>query len=137
MPKATASGFIGRVGTANPNATTYSTPEKFTLNLKTLRNRLNGGRGNRRLRTIITALTGAAVGAASKAYSESRAQARQEVGKLNSGGVKTVETVSYQTGVTVAGDLTDVDQGIAFKRRVASYPDDRAGKKSGLQMKGF
>src|SRR5690349_10002690 len=126
MPTAaTATGFVGRVGLANPNATSYSSIAKRGGALAFINRTLNGSHGDRRLRATILALTGAVVGGASKAYSNTRASAGRAVGQaqhIGLGGMRTVETVTYQTGVTVAQDLTTVDTQIAAKHKPSSYP---------------
>jgi hypothetical protein len=128
---ATATGFVGRVGLANPNATSYSSIAKRGQGLQLVNNLLNRSHGSRRLRATLLALTGAAVGGASKAYSNSRIQAVQNVGKMKLGGQQTVETVTYQTGVSVAADLTTIDAQIAAKHKPSSYPTNRAGYAGG------
>lgn len=124
---AAATGFIGRVGLANPNATSYSSIAKRGQTLELLNKALNTSHGARRLRATILALTGAAVGGASKAYSNTRIQALQRAGKMSLGGAVAVETVTYQTGVTVAADLTSVDTQIAAKHKPSSYPAVKGG----------
>lgn len=132
MPTAASStGFVGRVGLANPNANSYSTTAKRGGSLALLNKALNLSHGSRRLRATILALTGAAVGGASKAYSNSRVQAGDRRGKLSYGGRIPVETVTYQTGVTTAADLTSVDTQIAAKHKPASYPPNLSGWKPG------
>jgi hypothetical protein len=128
MPTAaTATGYIGRVGLANPNATSYTSIAKRGQTLELLNKALNSSHGSRRLRATLLALTGAAVGGASKAYSNSRVQPSQRIGKLSPGGLQPVETVTYQTGVTVAGDLTSIDTQIAAKHKPSSYPANKSG----------
>jgi hypothetical protein len=132
MPTAaTATGYIGRVGLANPNATSYTSIAKRGQTLELLNKALNSSHGSRRLRATLLALTGAAVGGASKAYSNSRVQASQRIGKLSPGGLQPVETVTYQTGVTVAGDLTSIDTQVAAKHKPSSYPADKSGWRPG------
>jgi hypothetical protein len=137
MPTAAAAtGFIGRVGLANPNATSYTSIAKRGQTLELLNKALNGSHGSRRLRATVLALTGAAVGGASKAYSNSRIRhttdsSTSRVGRLGGGGLRTVETVTYQTGVTVAGDLTTVDTQIAAKHKPSSYPTELSGAGGG------
>src|ERR1044072_3853924 len=132
MPTAaSATGFVGRVGLANPNATSYSSIAKRGQTLELLNKALNSSHGSRRLRATLLALTGAAVGGASKAYSNSRIQAASTLGKLGGGGLRTVETVTYQTGVTVAADLTTIDTQVAAKHKPSSYPANRSGAEIG------
>lgn len=128
MPTAAAAtGFVGRVGFANPNATSYTSIAKRGPQLQYLNSALNRSHGSRRLRATLLALTGAAVGGASKAYSNSRVQAGDRRGKLSYGGKMTVETVTYQTGVSVAADLTTIDAQIAAKHKPATYPANKSG----------
>lgn len=129
---AAATGFIGRIGLANPNATSYSSIAKRGGALAALNKTLNGSHGDRRLRATILALTGAAVGGASKAYSNSRIAhttdgTTSRVGRLGGGGQRLVETITYQTGVTVAADLTSVDTQIAAKHKPSTYPTVKGG----------
>lgn len=137
MPtSAVATGFIGRVGLANPNATSYSSIAKRGQTLELLNKALNASHGSRRLRATILALTGAVVGGASKAYSNSRVKHTTDnsvsrVGRVSGGGLRVVETITYQTGVTVAGDLTSVDTQIAVKHKPSPYPTERSGAGGG------
>lgn len=132
MPSAaSATGFVGRVGLSNPNATSYSSIAKRGQTLQVMNNLLNRSHGSRRLKATLLALTGAAVGGASKAYSNSRIQAVQLAGKLAPGGIRNVETFTYQTGVSVAADLTTIDAQIAAKHKPSSYPANRAGSGGG------
>lgn len=130
----TANGFIGRVGLGGGNATSYSGIGK-TGGIGRLLNRLlNRGHGSRKARATILALTGAAVGGASKAYSNARVSAGRSAGQVGYnelGGKRTIETVAYQTGVTVAGDLTTIDTTIAQKSKPSSYPVEKGGYKPG------
>lgn len=126
-----ANGFIGRVGLGGGNATSYSGLAKVGGSLRGVQRMLNRSHGSRKLRAMILALTGAAVGGASKAYSNSRIKANEtgssQVGKNELGGKRSIETVAYQTGVTVAGDLTTVDTTLAAKSKPATYPVDKSG----------
>lgn len=132
MPSAaTATGFVGRVGLSNPNATSYSSIAKRGQSLQLINNLLNRSHGSRRLKATLLALTGAAVGGASKAYSNSRVQAQQQAGRSSLGGLRTVETATYQTGVSVAADLTTIDAQVAAKHKPSSYPANRAGSGGG------
>src|SRR5215204_3134756 len=106
----TANGFIGRVGLGGGNATSYSGLQKYGATLRLLQRRLNLSHGSRKARATILALTGAVVGGASKAYSNSRVTADNasplvsQAGRNTLGGKRNIETVAYQTGVTVAAD---------------------------------
>lgn len=137
MPtKPTANGFIGRVGLGGGNATSYTGLAVTGGHLRKLRRMMNGSHGSRKLRAALLSLTGAAVGAASKAYSNARLKASEtpgvtsQVGRNELGGRRTTETVAYQTGVSVASDLTDIDGTIA-KRTAPTYPADRSGYRPG------
>lgn len=134
MPTAaSASGFIGRVGLNQPNATSYSSIAKRGQSLQLVNNLLNRSHGSRRLKATLLSLTGAAVGAASKAYSNSRVSAPTNtlVSRTSLGGARTIDTVTYQTGVSVAQDLTTIDTQIAAKHKPATYATDRAGAGGG------
>lgn len=131
MPtKGIATGFMGRVGLANPNVTSITTTSVSGTIVQDIKRALNKSHGSRRARATVLALTGAAVGAASKAYSNSRIYAGRAVGQAgvnHLGGLRTVETVNYQTGVSTATDLTSIDQQIMTKSKPASYPLNKSG----------
>lgn len=136
MARATAKGFQGRVG-ALGNSTNYQTTGKVGGAARAMRTSLNRGHGNRMVRAILLALTGAAVGAASKAYSVSRLNYTGQAGQNTLGGLRKAQLVTKQTGVTVAQDLTDFDQNVARKSYPATYPANKSGYRPGSQGKRF
>lgn len=133
-----ALGFIGRVGAVG-NTTNYTTTGKIGGLGSQLRRSLNKGLGGRKMRAMMIALTGAAVGAASKAVSVQRIDAKSNfigTGPSNNsimlfGGARGDSTVAVQTGVTVAQDLTDFDTRIAQKSYPPAYPADKSGWRPG------
>lgn len=127
MAKATASGWIGR---DTGNVTSHTTMSTYGASQGEIRRALNRGHGTRKLKAVLLALTGAAVGAASKAYSTARVDtgvSTGQAGRNDLGGRRTTSLVTLQSGVTVAADLTNVDQSIAAKSRLSSYPADKGG----------
>jgi hypothetical protein len=134
----TATGFIGRYG-AIGNSTNYQTAGKIGDIANQLRRSFHRGHGGRMMQSMVIALTGAAVGAASKAYTVARVAEREGVpgtgtatGSLVAfGGKRTKVTVTKQSGVTVAQDLTDFDTRIAQKPYPPTYPADKSGAKPG------
>src|SRR5215217_4438413 len=121
-----ATGFIGRLG-ALGDTTIYATTGKVGAAGHRLRRLFNRSHGSRMQRATLLALTGAAVGAASKAYTNKRIDQGFTIVDKNSngtgsltalGGKRAVATVTRQSGVTVAQDLTDFDTRMAQK----SYP---------------
>jgi hypothetical protein len=122
-----ATGFIGRQGASQPNVTAYSTTQKYGNQLGLMNRLLNRSHGTRRFRATLLSLTGAASGAASKAYSNTRIAAVQQLGKLGYAAKQSAETVAYQTGNSTAGDLTTTDAVIAVKHRPGTYPTDKSG----------
>lgn len=133
-----ATGFIGRVGVIG-NTTNYQTTGKFGDVATEIRRVFKGGHGGRMLQAVVLALTGAAVGAASKAYTVARIAERDNVPGTGSaigsmmafGGRRSKVTVTKQSGVTVAQDLTDFDTLMAQKNFPPSYPADKSGFKPG------
>lgn len=127
MAKANYKGWIGR---DTGNVTTGSTVSK-TGNLgKRLRVFLNGGHGSRMMKSTLLALTGAVVGGASKAYSVAQVTNPSnagQAGRNDLGGKRQVALTTKQSGVTVAADLTDFDQSVAAKTRLANYPRNKSG----------
>lgn len=114
-------------GSVATNYTQASVADPVTRKLNKLFNR---GYGNRAMRATVVALTGAAVGGASKAFSYARISAGNSAGQTGRnelGGRRTTETRNMQTGVTVAADLTDFDTRVTAKNRPASYPVDKSG----------
>jgi hypothetical protein len=129
VTKSNANGFVGRVGLANQNVTSYAGTAAYGSATRSLRRALNGSHGDRRAKATLLALTGAAVGAASKAYSNSRIDAGRTTGQAGVnllGGKRTIETKVFQTGVTVAQDLTDFDTRLAASVR-PTYPTVKGG----------
>lgn len=125
---ASATGFIGRVGLANPNAVVYATDSKTNITLNRLRRSLNRSHGSRRLKAMILAITGAAAGQ-SKAYSNFRVSVERTVGQAGVnklGGARTIDQVAYQTGNSVAGDITTFDAQIAYSSK-PTYPTVKGG----------
>lgn len=130
-----AAGFIGRVGLANIDSTNYATVGKLGAVGTRLRNQFNRSHGTRMQRATLIALTGAAVGAASKAYTNKRINhGFTGTGNNNGtsaltalGGKRTVDTVTRQSGVTVAQDLTDFDTRMAQKSFPTTYPVNKSG----------
>lgn len=129
-----AVGFIGRYG-ALANTTNYTTTGKIGGLGSQLRRSLNKGLGGRKMRAMLIALTGAAVGAASKAVTVRRTDERSNftgTGAANGsliafGGKRGNSSVSVQAGVTVAQDLTDFDTRVAQKSYPPAYPKDKSG----------
>jgi hypothetical protein len=133
-----AHGFVGRVGLANVDSTNYATVGKLGNVGARLRNQFNRSHGTRMNRAILLALTGAAVGGASKAYSQKRINhgfgtgSESGTGSLVTvGGKRTIDTVTRQSGVTVAQDLTDFDTRMAQKSYPPAYPADKSGHIAG------
>lgn len=123
-----ATGFIGRVGLANTNAVTYVTDSKLNQPLNRIRRILNKSHGSRKLKAMILAITGAAAGQ-SKAYSNYRVSAERTAGQAGVnklGGARTVELVAYQTGNSVAGDITTFDAQITYSNK-PTYPTVKGG----------
>lgn len=139
MPKGIAKGWSGN---AHGNATgpgQYQNSSKVGNVANQLRRSLNRGIPGRINRAIVLALTGAAVGAASRTHSFSRisagtttGQAGQSAGEL--GGMRTIETISRNSGVTTADDLTTLDGNIAKKSRPPTYAKDKSGNGGGGQL---
>jgi hypothetical protein len=132
---AVATGFIGRVGVIGDSAN-YATTGKIGVLGQLLRKAGSKSHGSRKMKSLMLALTGAAVGAASKAYTNKRIDAGFTRTGVNSngtgslvslGGKRAVESVNYQTGVTVAQDLTDFDTRVAQKSYPPTYPKDKSG----------
>jgi hypothetical protein len=133
-----ATGFIGRVGAVG-DTTNYQTTGKIGAAGQMIRKALSKSHGTRRMKSLVLALTGAAVGAASKAYTNKRLDQgftktdknSNGTGALTLGGKRNTETVTYQSGVTVAQDLTDFDTRAAQKSFPPSYPNDKSGFRPG------
>lgn len=134
-----ATGFIGRVGAVG-DTVNYATTGKVGAAGHRLRGMFNRSHGSRMQRAILLALTGAAVGGASKAYTNKRIDQGFTVVDKNSngtgqltalGGKRLVSTVTRQSGVTVAQDLTDFDTRMAQKSFPSAYPADKSGFKPG------
>jgi len=127
MKTATAQGWIGR---DTGNVTAHSTIDKYGTVIGQMRKLLNKSHGSRRVKATILALTGTAVGGASKAYSVyqvSSGDTRGQAGQNNLGGKRTIVALAKDTGVTTAADLADIDNGIGAKSRLASYPANKNG----------
>lgn len=134
----TATGFIGRAGLANPNASSYAGTSKYGNTTKMLRTVFNLSHGARRAKATLLALTGAAVGGASKAYTNSRISAGATTGQagINAlGGRRTIETKTYQTGVTTAQDLVDFDTRLAARSRPTSFTVKGISSQGGMAGK--
>lgn len=134
-----ATGFIGRVGAVG-NTTNYQTTGKLGDGATKIRRILNAAHGGRMLKSILLALTGTVVGGASKAYTVARISERDNMngstGAANGslvafGGKRSKVTVTKQSGVTVAQDLTDFDTLMAQKNFPSTYPADKSGFKPG------
>ena len=129
MAKATANGFIGRVGAVG-NSTSYQSAGKVGSAAQRLKVFTRLSHGGRMARATLLALTGAAVGAASKAYSVSQVDVGPSTGQagINGlGGKRTAVLKTKQSGNTVAQDLTDFDANVAAKSRPSTYPKDKSG----------
>lgn len=129
-----ATGFIGRVGLANLDATNYATVGKLGAVGTRLRNQFNRSHGTRMQRATLIALTGAVVGGASKAYTNKRINHGFGTGSnsgtaslVTVGGKRQIDTVTRQSGVTVAQDLTDFDTRMAQKSFPPTYPANKSG----------
>lgn len=123
----TASGFIGSTPS---NITSYATTSIMGPLANELRRTLNRSHGSRRRKATLLAITGAAAGAASKAYSNSRIDAgvsTGQAGRNDLGGKRTIETKTYQTGNSVAADITDFDTVLQKTSKPSTYPVDKGG----------
>lgn len=87
-------------------------------------NRLLSTPGGRKLRATLLALTGAAPGQ-SKVVTGTRIAADASGGLLAGSGKRTIETVTYQAGVTTNADLTRIDTNLN-KRSKPTYVKDKA-----------
>lgn len=130
MAKANATGHVGQSG--NKNVGTYSTYFEESPVERRLRPLVNRSHGSRKLKATLVALIGAAPGA-SDAYSNTRVAALSNMAgnPIAGGGLRTVETVAYQTGVTTSADATRIKNQIQKRSRPATYPVNLAGWKPG------
>lgn len=112
--------------------TAHELKDKYPSNDARLARALRTGIGNRKLRATILALTGVAVGGASKALSRKRVKATQALGQtVVQNGIVPVETQVLLSGNTTSADLARVDTNLVLRPRPASYPVERGGYRPG------
>jgi hypothetical protein len=131
MPTVSATGYSGLNQYIHGDLTPYSTTQQFTTQEKKLNRILMRGRGGKRLKAVLYALTGAAVGA-SKAVTIKQVQATAIPGQSAvGGGLVTIETVSLVTGVTTSADLVEMQSTETKTSKPSTYPADKSGIPSG------
>lgn len=118
----------------NVYGATHTLQQKLTGQERRVNRALNSGRGGRRLRQVLLALTGNAPGQ-SKVLTGTQIK-HEESGDFGFGGKRTVETVTYQSGVTTAADVTNVDSKLEKKNRPIPYPRDKAITNNGRFGRG-